>query len=386
MLKNTLSAGIWLIITNIFSIHLPILFVNNSGFWNERISSWLKEGKTSPRRMICVIDDEKEHDTICGLAANGIRVMDVSDEWEILPEKRMIITGSFHMLLSRALNRGYGLHPKHWPIQFGLLHNDVKWCMKQQVPILDGLQESRKKFGAYNSLQYMHNRTRGKNMDHLIEEFFDTENGMPADVEHLTGEKPPQPKAKIRKNTNRKLWITLQDHLSHTVSNMKNICDSISCGFTEELLQSARYHDWAKSHPRFQNALLAGLGNSERVTLNNSVWSKRRPRIKIDSGGFFHDLAGGGAMLCDEKQSFLSSYLVMSHHGRFRTHIPDIIDKLPTTDLGGGIIQNEINIELTGQKYRNMFVGLYKQHGPFILAYLEALLRVADIRTSRQEE
>lgn len=35
------------------------------------------------------------------------------------------------MLLSRALNRGYGTSGSRWPIQFGLLNTDCLWTLDE---------------------------------------------------------------------------------------------------------------------------------------------------------------------------------------------------------------------------------------------------------------
>ncbi len=39
--------------------------------------------------------------------------------------------GTQDMLLSRALNRGYGMSRYRWPIHFGLLNNDCLWVMDE---------------------------------------------------------------------------------------------------------------------------------------------------------------------------------------------------------------------------------------------------------------
>ncbi|MFZ1986123.1 MAG: CRISPR-associated helicase Cas3' [Desulfatitalea sp.] len=52
---------------------------------------------------------------------------EVDEEWELHPEKDMILIGTQDMLLSRALMRGYGMSRYKWPIHFGLLHNDALW-------------------------------------------------------------------------------------------------------------------------------------------------------------------------------------------------------------------------------------------------------------------
>jgi hypothetical protein len=48
-----------------------------------------------------------------------------ADDWDLYPEKDAIIVGTQDMLLSRALNRGYGTSRYRWPIQFGLVDLEV---------------------------------------------------------------------------------------------------------------------------------------------------------------------------------------------------------------------------------------------------------------------
>ncbi len=45
-----------------------------------------------------------------------------SGEWDIYPECEAILIGTQDMLLSRALNRGYGMSRYRWPMHFGLKH------------------------------------------------------------------------------------------------------------------------------------------------------------------------------------------------------------------------------------------------------------------------
>jgi CRISPR-associated endonuclease/helicase Cas3 len=47
--------------------------------------------------------------------------------WRLKPEGPAILVGTQDMLLSRALNRGYGAGRAAWPMEFGLLHHDVLW-------------------------------------------------------------------------------------------------------------------------------------------------------------------------------------------------------------------------------------------------------------------
>ncbi len=54
-----------------------------------------------------------------------------SGEWDIHPERDGILIGTQDMLLSRALNRGYGLSRARWPMHFGLLNNDCLWILDE---------------------------------------------------------------------------------------------------------------------------------------------------------------------------------------------------------------------------------------------------------------
>lgn len=52
-------------------------------------------------------------------------------DWDIYPDREAILIGTQDMLLSRALNRGYGMSRYRWPMHFGLLNNDALWVMDE---------------------------------------------------------------------------------------------------------------------------------------------------------------------------------------------------------------------------------------------------------------
>jgi CRISPR-associated endonuclease/helicase Cas3 len=56
---------------------------------------------------------------------------EADQEWDIHPERPCILIGTQDMLLSRALNRGYGMSRYRWPMHFGLLNNDCLWVMDE---------------------------------------------------------------------------------------------------------------------------------------------------------------------------------------------------------------------------------------------------------------
>ena len=62
--------------------------------------------------------------------------------WDIYPERDSIIIGTQDMLLSRALNRGYGMNRYKWPVHFGLLNNDSLWVFDEVQLMGSGIKTS----------------------------------------------------------------------------------------------------------------------------------------------------------------------------------------------------------------------------------------------------
>ncbi|MCO6454791.1 MAG: DEAD/DEAH box helicase [Pirellulaceae bacterium] len=60
-------------------------------------------------------------------------------DWALWPERDAILIGTQDMLLSRALNRGYGMSRYRWPVHFGLLNNDCLWVMDETQLMGSGL-------------------------------------------------------------------------------------------------------------------------------------------------------------------------------------------------------------------------------------------------------
>lgn len=75
----------------------------------------------------------------------GVHVLmggEAADEWDVHPEKPAILIGTQDMLLSRALNRGYGMSRYRWPMHFGLLNNDCLWVMDETQLMGVGVETS----------------------------------------------------------------------------------------------------------------------------------------------------------------------------------------------------------------------------------------------------
>lgn len=61
----------------------------------------------------------------------GEDLSEAKRDWDLYPEKPCILIGTQDMLLSRALNRGYGMSRARWPMHFALLNNDCLWVMDE---------------------------------------------------------------------------------------------------------------------------------------------------------------------------------------------------------------------------------------------------------------
>lgn len=72
----------------------------------------------------------------------GEELNELKRDWDIYPEKPAILIGTQDMLLSRALNRGYGMGRSRWPMHFGLLNNDCLWVMDEIQLMGVGVQTS----------------------------------------------------------------------------------------------------------------------------------------------------------------------------------------------------------------------------------------------------
>lgn len=63
-------------------------------------------------------------------------------DWDLHPEKPAVLIGTQDMLLSRALNRGYGMSRFRWPMHFALLNNDCLWILDETQLMGSGVETS----------------------------------------------------------------------------------------------------------------------------------------------------------------------------------------------------------------------------------------------------
>ena len=63
-------------------------------------------------------------------------------DWDLRPEKPAVLIGTQDMLLSRALNRGYGMSRFRWPMHFAMLNNDCLWILDETQLMGSGVETS----------------------------------------------------------------------------------------------------------------------------------------------------------------------------------------------------------------------------------------------------
>lgn len=217
---------------------------------------------------------------------------------------------------------------------------------------------------------------------------------------------------------------TLAEHTDEVLAEIKRILDALDGEkkfLPEEirvsLVKSGRWHDAGKAHPVFRRFLAGADG-----TLSDIVLAKgKKASNAFERKGFRHELASALAYLQtfrgrggDPAALALSAYIIAAHHGKVRLsirsmphekHPPEVGvrfargiwegDILPSADLGGGERLEETLLNLspmelgTGESGRSwtgeILSLLYRQDfGPFRLAFLEALLRIADWNASQK--
>ena len=215
--------------------------------------------------------------------------------------------------------------------------------------------------------------------------------------------------------------VSLNAHLQHVVQEADRLCDALEIEpeFRAAIIRAARWHDLGKSHEVFQQTMRKGLNSGEMPddrllakTTGKNLRHKRRY--------FRHELASALALLTHEKwsrEADLVAYLVAAHHGKVRMNLralprehpptKDRIgarfargiwenDELPPLDVGNGERWEGGSLTLsamelgwddsTHESWTERMQDLLTQFGPFRLAWLETLIRIADWRASGNEQ
>lgn len=208
-------------------------------------------------------------------------------------------------------------------------------------------------------------------------------------------------------------YVDLTTHSSDVVAAVSELQSRITGADLpwQALVRAARWHDLGKAHAAFQDMLTKKLESDDprRATL----WAKsdRHNSGTCDRRHFRHELASALGFL-KQGGDELDAYLIAAHHGKVRMAIrsrpgepapaddPSRLfalgvwdrDPLPQVDLGGGVVSAALELDLSAMRlgqndgepsWTERSLRLLDEHGPFRLAYLEALVRIADWRGTR---
>ncbi|MBS0446698.1 MAG: type I-U CRISPR-associated protein Csx17 [Proteobacteria bacterium] len=204
--------------------------------------------------------------------------------------------------------------------------------------------------------------------------------------------------------------VGLADHLAHVAHHAEQLCASVGEAASRDcVVRAGRWHDVGKAHPVFDRTMHA-CGIAPLGLLAKSPCSARHERPF-----FRHELASMLAWLAQhdgEPDADLIAYLVLAHHGKVRMSLRAMPtesasagvkrfargiwegDSLPGLEFDGessadirlNLALMEIGLGEQGPSWAERSLGLLEQHGPFRLAWLETLVRLADWRASRAEQ
>ena len=216
--------------------------------------------------------------------------------------------------------------------------------------------------------------------------------------------------------------VTLAQHLADVGAEAERLCTAVrESHHRSSVVQAAFWHDVGKAHSVFQAMLLDN--DAKAADKASEIWAKSEANARNRSGirssrsgsdgrrHFRHELASLLAWLEHgdrSDQHDLIAYLIAAHHGKVRMGLRALPDeqgpgdarrfargvwdgdtlpafqfgdrRLPETTLRLDVM--ELGDGALGSSWSTRTQRLLKQHGPFRLAWLETLVRLADWRAS----
>lgn len=214
--------------------------------------------------------------------------------------------------------------------------------------------------------------------------------------------------------------VSLAKHTVHVLAAVDSLAEAPGLGDADYGLLSnvALWHDVGKAHPAFVALTESALTDGVLPPL--AKWPKRPKGEPSPQGArkyFRHELVSALAFLAHgdwSESANLPAYLIAAHHGKVRMCLRALPkekppedgrlfargvwdgDMLPATKLGNlEVPETKLDLDLMqlGQgrcgaswSARTQKVLSDQKMGPFRLAWIEALLRIADWRASNAEE
>ncbi len=208
--------------------------------------------------------------------------------------------------------------------------------------------------------------------------------------------------------------VPLPDHLQHVATHADQLCQALGNEtFQDSVVRAGRWHDLGKLHEVFQHSMYRCRlpANPDKPLAKSNCPGPMRHTRKY----FRHELASMLAWLAQhdgEPDADLIAYLIVAHHGKVRMSLrampgeqggTDVKrfargvhedDALPALDFNGEHSQAltlklglmELGEGEQGASWTERTLKLLDDHGPFRLAWLETLVRLADWRASAEEQ
>ncbi|MCW2931751.1 MAG: CRISPR-associated endonuclease/helicase Cas3 [Actinomycetia bacterium] len=234
-------------------------------------------------------------------------------------------------------------------------------------------------------------------------------------------------------------WQTLNSHSEETrdqaAALVRALRAAIPAAAAASAVLGAYLHDVGKGHPTWQDALCSLAPEPDAAAVQaGRPWAKSghgaSGRLEFADGvSFLHELASLliidsplRGLLAAAPDADLCRYLVLAHHGRLRMRVAEQPDDAEPEAAAGpeaaavpppgarvmfgleqgtvsvmppllGQDESELTVDLTqfgsggdDSAWHQTAAGLLDRYGPFRLAYLETVVRIADWRASGHRE
>jgi CRISPR-associated endonuclease/helicase Cas3 len=209
--------------------------------------------------------------------------------------------------------------------------------------------------------------------------------------------------------------ILLEDHLCHVAAAVKQLLAILKLpqDLAEAVVTAAFWHDVGKAHAVFQETLKSIWLDGDPKQLQ--LWAKSAATVRHKRRYFRHELASMLAWLTHGEKTpmhDLIAYLIVAHHGKVRMSLRALPDEpeapngkryargiyegdvLPPVSIDGKMLPEttlrldvmELGIGEMGPSWTYRTQKLLQEHGPFLLAWYETLVRIADWHASEQEQ
>jgi CRISPR-associated endonuclease/helicase Cas3 len=204
--------------------------------------------------------------------------------------------------------------------------------------------------------------------------------------------------------------VMLLDHLANVAKHARDLCAAVGEeGNVAEVVRASRWHDVGKAHEVFHETMHSCAEAPDGLLAKSPCAGRHKRKF------FRHEVASMLAWLGNnnwESQGDLIAYLIVAHHGKVRMSLRAMPTEKPAPDgrrFARGVWEGDTLPALSfdgercaetalrlalmemgegehGPSWAARTLKLLGEYGPFRLAWLESLVRMADWRASAAEQ